>query len=148
MEAIIAELHCMVIYWHARGQTVAEVMPPCDTSKHYCNIVRTIRYVHNLISSALTLIQLTWRIWWAPNNASKWQMRFNSVFNTLPSGHAEIRDCYPVHCWQVTHICVLLMSDNREFKIWCYCLSFWILLHGTLFFCVHMAWLTVWKVAF
>ena len=25
----------------------------------------------------LTLILLTWRIWWAPNNASKWQMGFN-----------------------------------------------------------------------
>jgi cytochrome b561 len=24
----------------------------------------------------LTLILLTWRIWWAPNNASKWQMGF------------------------------------------------------------------------
>jgi len=22
----------------------------------------------------LTLILLTWRIWWAPNNASRWQM--------------------------------------------------------------------------
>jgi hypothetical protein len=28
----------------------------------------------------LTLILLTWRIWWAPNNASKWQMGFNSTF--------------------------------------------------------------------
>jgi hypothetical protein len=28
----------------------------------------------------LTLILLTWRIWWARNNASKWQMGFNSVF--------------------------------------------------------------------
>jgi len=25
----------------------------------------------------LTLILLTWRIWWAPNNASKWQMGFS-----------------------------------------------------------------------
>jgi hypothetical protein len=25
----------------------------------------------------LTLILLTWRIWWAPNNASKWQMGFD-----------------------------------------------------------------------
>ena len=25
----------------------------------------------------LTLILLTWRIWWAPNNASRWQMGFN-----------------------------------------------------------------------
>jgi hypothetical protein len=31
----------------------------------------------------LTLILLTWRIWWAPNNASKWQMGFNSAFNGL-----------------------------------------------------------------
>jgi len=31
----------------------------------------------------LTLIQLTWRIWWAPNHASKWQMGFNSAFKGL-----------------------------------------------------------------
>jgi len=30
--------------------------------------------------AALTLILLTWRIWSAPNNASKWQMGFNSAF--------------------------------------------------------------------
>jgi hypothetical protein len=31
----------------------------------------------------LTLILLTWRIWWAPNNASKWHMGFNSAFKGL-----------------------------------------------------------------
>ena len=31
----------------------------------------------------LTLILLTWRIWWAPINASKWQMGFNSMFKGL-----------------------------------------------------------------
>jgi len=31
----------------------------------------------------LTLILLTWRKWWAPNNASKWQMGFNSAFKRL-----------------------------------------------------------------
>ena len=31
----------------------------------------------------LTLILRTWRIWWAPNYASKWQMGFNSVFKGL-----------------------------------------------------------------
>ena len=31
----------------------------------------------------LTLILLTWRIWWAPNNASRWQMGFNSGFKGL-----------------------------------------------------------------
>ena len=31
----------------------------------------------------LTLIPLTCRIWWAPNNASRWQMGFNSAFKGL-----------------------------------------------------------------
>jgi len=31
----------------------------------------------------LTLILLTWRIRWAPNTVSKWQMGFNSVFKGL-----------------------------------------------------------------
>jgi hypothetical protein len=31
----------------------------------------------------LTLILLTWRIWWAPYNAGKRQMGFNSAFNPL-----------------------------------------------------------------
>ena len=31
----------------------------------------------------LTLILLTWRIWWAPNNANKWQMGFNLAFKGL-----------------------------------------------------------------
>jgi hypothetical protein len=35
---------------------------------------------HSLV---LTLILLTWRIWWAPNNTSKWQMGFNSAFKGL-----------------------------------------------------------------
>ena len=33
--------------------------------------------------SILTLILLTWRIWWAPNNASRWQMGINSAFKGL-----------------------------------------------------------------
>jgi len=31
----------------------------------------------------LTLNPLTWKIWWAPNNASIWQMGFNSAFEGL-----------------------------------------------------------------
>ena len=31
----------------------------------------------------LTLILLMWRIWWASNNSSRWQMGFNSVFKGL-----------------------------------------------------------------
>ena len=36
---------------------------------------------------SLTLLLLTWRIWWATNNASKWQMGSNSAFKRLI--HAE-----------------------------------------------------------
>jgi hypothetical protein len=38
-------------------------------------------YKHQAMAS-LTLILLMWRIWWA-NNASKWQMGFNSAFKGL-----------------------------------------------------------------
>jgi len=31
----------------------------------------------------LTLTLLMWRIWWAPNNASTWQMGFNLAFKGL-----------------------------------------------------------------
>jgi len=34
-------------------------------------------------ATTLTLILLTWRIWWAPNNASKWQIGFNSAFKGI-----------------------------------------------------------------
>jgi hypothetical protein len=33
--------------------------------------------------SYLTLILLMWKIGWAPNNASRWQMGFNSAFKRL-----------------------------------------------------------------
>ena len=36
-----------------------------------------------VMKSLLTLILLTWRIWWAPTNASKWRMGFNSAFKGL-----------------------------------------------------------------
>ena len=35
------------------------------------------------LSPILTLNPLTWKIWWAPNNASRWQMGFNSAFKGL-----------------------------------------------------------------
>jgi len=41
--------------------------------------------------SWLTLILLTWRIWWARNNASKWQIGFNSAFKGLNCVHLQER---------------------------------------------------------
>jgi len=39
------------------------------------------------------------------------------TFNTLPSGHAEMCDCYPTRCWQVTHFCVFL-HDVQHMRFW------------------------------
>jgi len=39
--------------------------------------------ISNLRSNDLTFILLTWRKWWAPNNASRQQMGFNSGFKEL-----------------------------------------------------------------
>jgi hypothetical protein len=42
----------------------------------------------------LTLILLTCRIWWAPNNASRWQMGFNLTFKGLKRfGWAPFKIC-------------------------------------------------------
>jgi hypothetical protein len=38
-------------------------------------------------NTTLTLILLMWRIGRAPNNASKWQMGFNSAFKGLINSH-------------------------------------------------------------
>jgi hypothetical protein len=40
-------------------------------------------YFVSLYSSSLTLILLTWTIWRAPTNASKWRMGFNSAFEGI-----------------------------------------------------------------
>ena len=44
-------------------------------------IIKSISYDTCIL--VLTLILLTWRIWWAPNNASKWQMGFKSALERL-----------------------------------------------------------------
>jgi hypothetical protein len=42
-----------------------------------------IYIISSLRVNDLTLILLTWRKWWAPNNASKQQMGFHSAFKGL-----------------------------------------------------------------
>jgi len=53
---------------------------PCFTGKGSTELTGKKYSVPNC---ALTLILLTWRIWWAPNNASRWEMGYNSAFNLL-----------------------------------------------------------------
>jgi len=44
--------------------------------------------ITNSSLNPLTPILLTWRIWWAPKDASRWQIGFNSTFKRLrPRGY-------------------------------------------------------------
>jgi hypothetical protein len=47
-------------------------------------------FFHIHINLTLTLILLMWRIRWAPNSASKWQMEFNSAFKGLSYQSGEL----------------------------------------------------------
>ena len=74
-------VNCAVLYgkddwkrqWYQQPTTNTQFNPICVTGRQ-----QTIQSLHRL-----TLIPLTWRIWWAPNNASKWQVGFNSGFKVL-----------------------------------------------------------------
>ena len=60
-------------------------------------LVITLRWVipvvfvqYRIIKCVLTLILLMWNIGWAPTNASKWQMEFNSAFKGLISQNTTV----------------------------------------------------------
>ena len=71
-------------------------------SKHSVSVIKT---------SQLTLILLTWRKWWAPNNASKWQMGFNSAFKGLMLYWEIIAVYSQIHTKHINTLC----GQNVEF---------------------------------
>jgi hypothetical protein len=54
------------------------------------------RRINKLI--ILTFILPTWRIWWAPNNASRWQMGFNFAFKGLIC-FLHVAVTVEIHCY-------------------------------------------------
>jgi hypothetical protein len=62
-------------------------MPSATVSRYSSQTISIVR-PKNLLPMRLTVLTLSllmWRIWWAPNNASKLQMGFNSAFKGLNS---------------------------------------------------------------
>jgi hypothetical protein len=52
---------------------------------YVCIMYVSVMYVrmYTCMFKTLSLTLLTWRIWWAPNNASRWQMEFILAFKAL-----------------------------------------------------------------
>ena len=65
-----------------------------------------VRCVEMFRPTLLTLIQLTWTIWRAPTNASKWRMGSNSAFKGL------IRTALPQQHWLSERDSVLRYTSN------------------------------------
>ena len=69
-----------------KGQTTHRL---CQMSKVHYRVHKILPHVQSQRipkqkpSLSLTLILLRWRIWWAPDNATKWQMGYNSAFKWL-----------------------------------------------------------------
>jgi hypothetical protein len=55
----------------------------CRNIGEILQLIRNLPKGQTTVNDTLTLTSLTWRIWWAPNNASSWQMEFNSAFKGL-----------------------------------------------------------------
>jgi len=96
--------------------------------KNRCSIYIYVYDINSLRVNDLTLILLMWRKWWTPNNASKWQMGFNSAFKGLMAGaktwmyhllscvYVKILSCgrlKPWHCYcQIRWICLSLLRTK------------------------------------
>jgi hypothetical protein len=65
---------------------------------------------------SLTFILLTWRIWWALNNASKWQMGLISAFKGL----RNTRDFVWLPFFVLRSTCMLLSEHSHSMSV---CLS-------------------------
>jgi len=71
----------------------------------------------------LTLILLTWRIRWAPNNASRWQMGFNSAFKglNLVDRTTSSKNITGFGIYQVSSghkLCSMKFADTKGFLCW------------------------------
>ena len=68
----------------------------------------------------LNLNPLTWKIWWAPNNASRWKMGFNSAFKWLShisfkTAHLCNYEICRKHSWKP--FCESLFSSSVAFLV-------------------------------
>jgi len=73
-----ADLHAGMIYIPHNLPTPFDIW-----KKNKSQSKRLFPHRFSVQRSVLTFILLTWRLWWAPNNASRWQIGFNWAFKWL-----------------------------------------------------------------
>ena len=95
--------------------------------KNRCSIYIYIYDVSSLRVNDLTLILLTWRKW-TPNNASKWQMGFNSAFKGLTHTIHDLRKTpsffysdFVKHQTFWNHSTVLCVIVCGTVNVWYFC---------------------------
>ena len=105
---------CTIVVW-TKWQTVHCFAIVLQLQLLYCVISEYLKCVYwefKLLYSSvqslhvLTFILLMWRIWWAPNNASKWQVGFNLTFKGLMKKSPAL--AYSVCAWV---LCVITNSS-------------------------------------
>jgi hypothetical protein len=89
--------HCVWLGWCWYFDTVYDcglmlkfqmnMMHSCSLQSY---VVPKPRRLSSQDKQPLTLTLRTWRIWWAPNNASKWQIGFNSAFKGLNTSFSSL----------------------------------------------------------
>ena len=68
------------------------------------------------VSLQLTLILLTWKIWWAPNNASRLQMGFNLAFKGLTQSLQRLATAWTVHRYNPGGGVICLTGPNQPWS--------------------------------
>jgi hypothetical protein len=70
------------------------------------------------LCTVLTLIPLTWKIWWAPNNVNRWQMRFNLALKGLKK-HSRLKRQFQSHSGRSpTVVTISCYNSNNTDFLW------------------------------
>ena len=101
-------------------------LSPLKFSRQFIMVYYMERYATNLIAlrslwlawltDCLTPILLTCRIWWAPNNASRWQMGFNLAFTgfTVVTAWTACFYTQKLLIFSMLCLCVSYHSHNKQ----------------------------------
>jgi len=127
---ILHEIHCSntwFIIYEILSRKNYFIANFAETSNHisWDTLQKHLIIFHEILCTNiwlyLTLILLMWRIWWAPNNASKWQMGFNSAFKVLMRYFAETSDHIS---WNILQEHLLIFNEILRRNIWLYLIRY------------------------